>query len=379
MAKKNILILIYQFEYRLRFLLGILKWALFYLFSFRHQLKGSMMLVPQLLARKYMYEAQTALSSDRLEVALKYVNSALYIEPRNMEFLRCKNEILQHKGEFQEAFDCLYAIFQKTHYHAWLILDLADLSINHIKKPADALVWLRRLYETTPLQNDDLRRYYRLSVEALIDLDRLSEAHHLLFNILKFFPNDMNFLFQLGWISLQMSNYELAVAVFQKVIHRDPYHSEAQYYLGVSYEGLQQFDKMLVCFERTYLLDASMPPILNFSKSQLFELTTQVLSEFAIPSSLHFGISILDYPDKTILQEMPHDPRIMGKITQLHTLRPVGQPLQFVFTLFRWNLERFSHTTQAIRDEIRIILQQELSQLPEMYEQFSVTSAYSYQ
>lgn len=311
------------------------------------------------LFTKYLHRATTSLHQNNIESALKSINSALHIDPSNLEALQKKVEILQRSGHFQHTVECLTQALQHHPHQTWWVLDLAELLINRLQRPDEALFWLGRLFRCRSLSSTEEQRATRLQAEALIDQERLYEAWLVLRKASSTYPNDLDLLFLRGWVTLQLGRYCASASTFQKILRRNNDHTDAHYYLGVAYEGMGEFTLMQRHFAATYRLDKLFPPELRFSAQQFKLIAQQAIAQETC-DDLHIQLSVLPYPPSSILDEYPHDPRRMGILRQTNT--PHSSKPTFRLTLFQWNVERLAFTEHEILEEISIVLQQELEE-----------------
>jgi len=311
------------------------------------------------LAKKYLQKAKTAYAQDRLSQAYKHLDAALHIAPEDPKVLRCHIDFLKEKNLFEEAVNCLLQVLEKQPHQPALVLELAELMINRLQQPNRALVWLNRLLHARCLKPKQEQRVHELEAEALLDQERFYEAWLKLRQALRKYPKNIKLLFWYGWSTLQLERYYAAASTFQKVLRLEPEYVDAHYYLGVAYEAMGEYSLMRKQFATTHHLDLLYRPEPCFSRVELAQIATQILREEWRLESPMIGLQLRNYPDSSILDEFPFDPRRMASLERGYSASRKLSEAKDYLVLYLWNIERYCGKIEEVREEIHLLLQQE--------------------
>lgn len=232
------------------------------------------------LCDKYLQVAATHLRQGRGEDALRALDAVLHMQPHHPQAVDLKVQIYRSHELFEQAADCLQDALQKHRDNPVWVLELADLLINRLHRPERALLWLDLLSEHNPRLSDrDLQKAYLLHAEALVDEEHMQRAWELLRQATFRFPENEELLFLFGWVALQTGKYYASASTLQKLQRINPQHADAQYYLGMAYEGLGEYKLMRRQYHLTYELDLRNPPLLVYGHREFELMVRESLSK----------------------------------------------------------------------------------------------------
>ncbi len=97
-----------------------------------------------------------------------------------------------------------------------------------------------KLAQITP---EDAKRYYNMVIMMYNTANMPEKAAEVAQKLVELDPNDTEALYNLGYMYVQMENYERAVETFSKVIEKNPGMEYAHLQLGYSYTQLKQHAK----------------------------------------------------------------------------------------------------------------------------------------
>jgi len=95
-----------------------------------------------------------------------------------------------------------------------------------------------KLAQITP---EDAKRYYNMVIMMYNAAKMPEKAAEIARKLVELDPNDSEALYNLGYMYIQMENYEGAVETFSKVIEKNPGMEYAHLQLGYSYTQLKQY------------------------------------------------------------------------------------------------------------------------------------------
>ena len=317
------------------------------------------------LAKKYLERSKQAQYQNLFSKALDFINSALYIAPNSTELIECKLEQLKYLGHFNEAAILLTEALEHDFCCSWGI-ELAELYINHLSKPKQALTWLGRLLYSKELSSEEEQKVFLLEAEALFEQQRFYEAWLKLRQACRKYPENKKILFWYGWVNLQLERFYPAALAFRKLIKSEPKHVDAHYYLGVVYESLGEFSLMKRQFSLTHCLDLACPPEPRFEMKEVLSRVEEILEEEQERTGNCLDIQVFDYPRFLSLKEHPHDPRRIAVLLPT----PVESEIeQKSLVLYLWNIDRYCRNVDQLCEEIRFLLREEYTTPPKgLYE-----------
>jgi tetratricopeptide (TPR) repeat protein len=97
-----------------------------------------------------------------------------------------------------------------------------------------------KLAQITP---EDAKRYYNMVIMMYNTAKMPEKAAEVAKKLVELDPNDTEALYNLGYMYVQMENYESAIEIFSKVIEKSPGMEYAHLQLGYSYTQLKQYAK----------------------------------------------------------------------------------------------------------------------------------------
>ncbi|MCB9639268.1 MAG: tetratricopeptide repeat protein [Myxococcales bacterium] len=312
------------------------------------------------LFEKYIKKAREERDRGDLAQAMRSVKASLYIQPHDDDACVLLIRLLEEMGEFETAVRHLEARIQRAPYHAWSLLELADLLINRLRRPVDGLHWLARLFRAGGMTQTQELRACRLHAEALLDQQRYYDASLFLRRARNRYPNDPTMLFLAGWSAVRLERHEDAIPLLERLTSLEPKNADAHYYLGVAYESLGKEEAMRTAFSLVFQLDQQQPPSLRYRFKEFRQLVEQIARTTLLEGAELLSVVVEPYPDEQILTTFPYDPRRMSKLTNNLSLLPsIGPRPQKRLTLYHWNIERLCFSDEDLRAEIQLILEEE--------------------
>jgi len=317
------------------------------------------------LFEKYMKKAREARDRGELERALRAAKAAIHLCPQDDDACVLQIRILQELGQYELAIRSLDARIENKPYHPWSLLEAADLLINRLRRPADGLHRLSRLFRARGLNKTQELRACRLQAEALIDQQRSYDAWLFLHRARKRYPEDPHLLFLAGWCAVQQEMFDEAVPLLTHLTEKEPHHADAHFYLGVAHESRGNKEATHAAFSLVYKLDTQNPPQCRYRFDPFRRLVEQLARTYLSDALGYLSVVVEPYPDEQVLQTFPHDPRRVSILTEHHSFLPsIGPKPRKRLTIYHWNIERLCFSDEEILLEVKQILQEEASYVP---------------
>ncbi len=325
-----------------------------------HSLALDVTITMTTLFEKYIKKAREERDRGELERALRTVQSAVHLSPHDDDACVLQIRVLQELGRYEMAVRYLDSRIEKRPYHPWSLLEASDLLINRLRRPADGLHRLSRLFRGGGMTRSQELRACRLQAEALIDLDRCYDAWLFLQRARKRYAEDTHLLFLAGWSAVRQEMFDEAVPLLTYLTHQEPDHADAHFYLGVAHESRGDKEATHAAFSLVYKLDTQHPPQRRYRFDD-FRLLVEQLARTHLSDILgYLRVVVEPYPDEQVLQTFPYDPRRVSILSEFRSFLPsIGPVPQKRLTVYHWNLERLCFSDEEILLEVKQILQEE--------------------
>ena len=235
-------------------------------------------------AESWFYSALIADNEGLHQDAIRYLESALEIDPQNLKYLYTVGDFYYEQNYLDQGvkiFELIISIkpedyngyynlagflhkqkkYEQSLLNYYKVLELHENNINAIynigtilidtKKYENAVQYFQKVIETQPNSDDALNNLGFLYLE----LNGVENAIEFLNKALSISPNNFNALNNLGKTYEKKSLFLEAIKCFDGVIHLKPDYAEAYSNRGVALQELRRIDEAINYFDKAISLD----------------------------------------------------------------------------------------------------------------------------
>ncbi|HHS14438.1 MAG TPA: tetratricopeptide repeat protein [bacterium] len=146
-----------------------------------------------------------------------------------------------------------------------------------------------------PAERYVVRKEYNLAIREYL---RLLDPH--IRDGKRYIYYDREAITGIGIVYWQMKRYETAARILRTVVEKDPQYGKAQFYLGLSYEGMERNDEAIKVYKQ-YIYIPVNDPYKNVLFGRLNWLVqNQISREIQLALQNEQALRIEDYPEKSV-------------------------------------------------------------------------------
>lgn len=295
-------------EAELNFFLGQAYIGLRQLRSADEAFQNTIALIPN-HQKAYLGRAQVAISQQKYNIAMSYIDKALSFYPPIENAWLMKASLLQKIGKDKESLDAIEKAIEISPQHLLARLTRASIYINHqefelaksdvdnilsqipneprarylnaivnaaLGDPAKSKQHMAEVITTLSAVPDDIMKttpgYYYLAGLTNFEHGNLNEARRYLMSYIKYEPSDIRAVSMIATIDIESGEFVPALRILGKANLQHPNNPSILTLLGVASQGIGNLDKSEYYFNQVIALTPNASkPVTNLARTKILQ------------------------------------------------------------------------------------------------------------